>query len=237
MVPNASPPIALAAGAGQGAGTGTDPTAVSRAVAEVAAASAPDGVLVLTDLGSAVLSAEMGLELAGDVGCEVRLSAAPLVEGLTAAVVAATTGADLATADAQACAALVPKQQHIGVAQPEAAAEPTERTDEPGEQSPTQRVPRPGLEPAPSPRSVVEVVLSHPHGLHARPAADFVRAAAGFEADVRVSNLSSGRGPADGRSLISVVALGADRGHRIRIEATGSQADKAVAALRRLVEQ
>ena len=58
-------------------------------------AASPDGVLVLMDLGSAVLSAELALELVGARRTPVRLSSAPLVEGLVAAVVRAAGGADL----------------------------------------------------------------------------------------------------------------------------------------------
>ena len=52
--------------------------------------------LVLLDLGSAILSAELALEFCDpDVAARVRLSPAPLVEGLVAAVVTAATGAGL----------------------------------------------------------------------------------------------------------------------------------------------
>jgi len=51
-----------------------------------------EGILVLVDLGSAVLSAEMALE---DLGRPYVLSNAPLVEGAVIAAVQASTGADL----------------------------------------------------------------------------------------------------------------------------------------------
>ncbi|MDD1475987.1 dihydroxyacetone kinase phosphoryl donor subunit DhaM [Arthrobacter sp. H16F315] len=54
-----------------------------------------DGIVVLTDLGSAVMTAESAVEFLADPGL-VLLADAPLVEGLVAAAVAAQSGADLA---------------------------------------------------------------------------------------------------------------------------------------------
>ncbi|WP_258567119.1 hypothetical protein [Microbacterium sp. Se5.02b] len=83
----------VAAGAGvDGDGTpilGTDAVAVAAAIDDLAADC--DGVLVLMDLGSAVLSAELALELRASA-VPVRLAPAPFVEGLLAAVVAAAAG-------------------------------------------------------------------------------------------------------------------------------------------------
>src|SRR5215210_3765595 len=80
MVHGNGPVVAVAAGAGSG--FGTDATEVRRAMEK---AASPDGVLVLMDLGSAVLSAELALELGAPPDHDVRLSAAPVVEGLVAA--------------------------------------------------------------------------------------------------------------------------------------------------------
>ena len=106
------PPIAVAAGAG--AGFGTDAVAVADAITAV---DSPDGVLVLLDLGSAVLSAEMARELVPpDVAERVRLSPAPLVEGLVAAVVTAATGAPLDAVLEEAGRGLAAKLDHLGEA-------------------------------------------------------------------------------------------------------------------------
>ena len=98
------PVVAVAAGAA--GGFGTDATEVRRAMEK---AASPDGVLVLMDLGSAVLSAELALELGPPSEHAVRLTAAPMVEGLVAAVVRAAGGADLETVAREAEAALLPK--------------------------------------------------------------------------------------------------------------------------------
>lgn len=81
-----------------------------------------------------------------------------------------------------------------------------------------------------------EVEVRNPSGLHARPAATFVRAAGAFAADVRVTNLS--RDPdrsASAKSVLGVMGLAVGRGHRIRITADGEDAVEAVATLVDLV--
>jgi phosphocarrier protein HPr len=64
--------------------------------------------------------------------------------------------------------------------------------------------------------------------LHARPAADFVRTAMGFNADILVIK---GDREADAKSLMSVLALGADGGSELLVRAEGDDASGAVDAL------
>ena len=64
--------------------------------------------------------------------------------------------------------------------------------------------------------------------LHARPAADFVRTAMGFAADVQVA---AGERQVDAKSLLSVLALGAKGGTELRLTATGDDAAAALDAL------
>jgi phosphotransferase system HPr (HPr) family protein len=64
--------------------------------------------------------------------------------------------------------------------------------------------------------------------LHARPAADFVRAAMRFEADLRLTY--DGR-EANAKSLMTVLALGAKGGALIELSAEGDDATAAVEAL------
>jgi phosphocarrier protein FPr len=79
------------------------------------AADAGDGVVVLMDLGSAVLSAETALELLdSDRADRVLLSAGPMVEGLVGAAVVAAGGADRERVAAEALLGLAPKQAHLG---------------------------------------------------------------------------------------------------------------------------
>ncbi len=110
MLPGTEVPVAVAAGTADGS-TGTDATAIARAITSVASG---DGVLVIMDLGSAVLSAELAVELAGPMDDEIRLSTGPFVEGLVAAVVTAAVGGDLGRVAEQAAAALGPKAAQLG---------------------------------------------------------------------------------------------------------------------------
>jgi phosphotransferase system HPr (HPr) family protein len=82
-----------------------------------------------------------------------------------------------------------------------------------------------------------EVEVRNPSGLHARPAAAFVKAAGGFGADVRVANLSRDPGrTASAKSVLGVMGLAVSRGHRIALEAEGADAEVAVRTLVELVE-
>jgi phosphocarrier protein FPr len=91
---------------------GTDAAAVAGAVG---AADDGDGVVVLMDLGSSVLSAELALELLDDgARSRVTLCAGPLVEGLVIAAVGAANGADRAQVAAEAASALLPKVRQLG---------------------------------------------------------------------------------------------------------------------------
>jgi phosphotransferase system HPr (HPr) family protein len=64
--------------------------------------------------------------------------------------------------------------------------------------------------------------------LHARPAADFVRTAMRFTADVWVG---SGDREVDAKSLLSILALGAKRGTTLQLRADGVDAAAALDAL------
>jgi dihydroxyacetone kinase phosphotransfer subunit len=85
--------LAVAGGLDQPGALGTDATKVMRAIEDV---WSDDGVLVLMDLGSAVLSAEMAVDLLPEERRgRVVLTAAPLVEGAIAAAVMSSAGQEL----------------------------------------------------------------------------------------------------------------------------------------------
>jgi PTS hybrid protein len=110
MLPGRELAVEVAAGDVDG-GLGTDATAIAEAIVT---ADSGDGVVVLMDLGSAVLSAETALELVDDdVRERVVLSPAPLVEGLVGAVVTAAAGATRDQVAAEALRGLAPKQAHL----------------------------------------------------------------------------------------------------------------------------
>lgn len=194
---------------------GTDAVLVLGAIER---AWSEDGVLVLMDLGSAILSAEMALEmLPEERRARVRLCAAPFVEGAVAAAVTAKLGAPLERVAAEATGGLEPKLAHLG-ARPPSPAEGAEVFDRGAARS-------------------LRLVVRNPHGLHARPAARFVQTASAFDADVRVANLSAGRGWVTARSLNAVATLGVGKGDEIEVLAAGPEAERALAAVRELAER
>ncbi|WP_343976813.1 phosphoenolpyruvate--protein phosphotransferase [Kribbella koreensis] len=80
-------------------------------------------------------------------------------------------------------------------------------------------------------------MVRNEHGLHARPAAKVVGVAQSFQAQVALTNLTTGKGPVDAGSLSMVATLNAQQGHRLRISASGPEADAAVAALGALADR
>jgi phosphoenolpyruvate-protein phosphotransferase len=80
----------------------------------------------------------------------------------------------------------------------------------------------------------VEAVVGSSHGLHARPATAFAEAAKRFDAEVIVRH---GTKRANGKSLAALLRLGAKAGSAVRISARGPQAEAALAALKRLIEE
>lgn len=90
---------------------GTLGTDAAQILAAIQAAESGAGVVVLADLGSAVLATQTALELLGDpAASRVRLSRGPLVEGAVVAAVQASVGDDLASVLAAAEeAATLPK--------------------------------------------------------------------------------------------------------------------------------
>ncbi len=196
---------------------GTDATAILEAIQTV---YDEDGVVVLMDLGSAILSAEMALEfLEPEQAARVRLVAAPFVEGAMAAAVQASIGMDLEAVVEEAMAALSPKQEALGM----------------GVASPSATAPASGPE-APAGEIVARVTLVNHAGLHFGPAVLFVQKAAEFQATITVRNLTTGVGPVDARRFNQVLSLGAEQGHTIELSAGGEDAAAAIAALVALAE-
>ena len=105
QVAQGAAPIVAVGGAEDGS-LGTNALAIASAIEALAATDGVDGVLVLMDLGSAVLSAETALEqLPEETRALVRMGDAPFVEGAVAAAVEASLGSDLAAVAATAEAA------------------------------------------------------------------------------------------------------------------------------------
>ena len=101
---------------------GTDPLKVMEAIESVADT---DHVLVMMDIGSALLSAETALDLLDPaIAAKVRLCAAPLVEGTLAATVSAASGSGIDKVIADAMSALEAKRVQLGLPSPTSDAAP-----------------------------------------------------------------------------------------------------------------
>lgn len=74
----------------------------------------------------------------------------------------------------------------------------------------------------------VEIELKNPEGLHARPAAIFVRVANKFSSEIEIE--SQGK-KVNGKSIIGIMSLGAFHGEKIAITARGTDSSDALAAL------
>lgn len=185
---------------------GTDAVAIMQAIER---ADGPAGVVVLMDLGSAVLSTELALDLLQDpsIRDRVTLSPAPLVEGLIVAAVAAAGGAGRAEVAAEARDALMGKSGHL---------------------SPPQDGTTPDASKVGSEEIVGVFSVANPHGLHARPAARLVSEVRALDASVQLRNLTTGGSPVPAGSLSRVATLAALRGHEVEVRASGPQAQEAV---------
>ncbi|MEH2159839.1 MAG: phosphoenolpyruvate--protein phosphotransferase [Nostoc sp.] len=193
---------------------GTDPIQVYEAIASV---FSDDGVLVLMDLGSALLSAEMAIEFLPEAQQQkVYLCEAPLVEGAIAAVVAAAAGRDIHQVMAEARGALLAKATQLGV---NPLSVVTDNIEAINPEFPTKEI---------------RLIISNRLGLHARPAAQFVGTVARFKSQILVQNLTRNTGLVRGDSINQVTTLGVRQGHELVITATGSDADEALAALQAL---
>ena len=192
---------------------GTDPMQVMEAITSVAG---EEGVLVLMDLGSALLSAETALDFIDpEVAKNVRLCAAPIVEGALAAAIQASLGADLESVAREAEGALAMKRSQLGLDDEEEAA---------GEQSATLKE-EDGLS--------LELIITNENGLHARPAARFVGCAGKFQAEIQLEKAGK---HANAKSINQVAGLAVKKGETIHVVATGSDAAEALAAIRLLHE-
>ncbi|WP_332872753.1 phosphoenolpyruvate--protein phosphotransferase [Kribbella monticola] len=83
----------------------------------------------------------------------------------------------------------------------------------------------------------IDIAVGNEHGLHARPAAKVVGLARRFDARVSLTNLTTGRGPVDAGSLSMVATLNAQQGHRLRVGASGPEAQEALTAISALAER
>lgn len=223
---------------------GTDAMKVAAAIEEVYSS---DGVMVLMDLGSALLSAETALEFIDPAHQpHVYLCEAPLVEGTLAASVQAGAGSSIEQVLAEAREALAAKAAQLaplirdtesGKQKAELTTKNTEDTkkDEQGlvgaghdlgDTTPTEDRPARALE-----TNSLRIVVPNTLGLHARPAARLVSVIGNYSAQVTIRK---GDRTINGASINKVVTLGARQGDELEFSAKGRDAAavlEAIAAL------
>ncbi|WP_371418252.1 phosphoenolpyruvate--protein phosphotransferase [Anabaena sp. UHCC 0253] len=212
-------PIAIAAGIEDPENPlGTDAMQVYEAIISVFSDA---GVLVLMDLGSAVMSAEMALEfLSPEQRAKVYLCSSPFVEGTIAAAVSAAAGNSIQTVIAEAQGALLAKATLLGVSdnlKPHACPMARKR----GVSAEKTRE--------------IRLTIKNRLGLHARPAAQFVATASRYQSQIQVQNLTRGTAAVRSDSINQVATLGARQGHELLITATGTDAQAALTALQALI--
>ena len=78
----------------------------------------------------------------------------------------------------------------------------------------------------------VDLMIINERGLHARAAANFVKAIEGLDAEVEVERLGQ---IVDGNSIMGLMMLAASKGTTIKISATGPEAELAVQNLTNLI--
>ena len=181
---------------------GTDDGRIGTSLEKVLAAlgrAGGDGAVVVTDLGSAVMTAESALEFAGDPP-NVVIADAPLVEGLVAAAVAAQAGA--------------------GVEAVKRAAESAGGAARPP-QPPSSATVLEGPATGAGPEYTGDFELVNQAGMHARPAARIAGGLASLDAEVTVNGV-------DGSSMTALMTLAAGKGSVLHVEAWGVDAERAV---------
>ncbi|MCS6906447.1 MAG: HPr family phosphocarrier protein [Anaerolineales bacterium] len=80
-----------------------------------------------------------------------------------------------------------------------------------------------------------EILVTNSVGLHARPAAMFVKLANRFSASITLKNLTTDSEWINAKSMLSLLTAGVSQGHRIAIRAEGQDETKAVEALIELI--
>jgi phosphocarrier protein FPr len=211
---------------------GTDAMQVRDAIESI---YGEDGVVVLMDMGSSLLSAEMAIEfLPENKRGAVRLCDAPLVEGAIAAAVCSKGGGSLDEVLNEARGALAGKAAHLGTETPGLGPQ------KPGARwgllraAPEAEIDMPRQPTAPV--KAIERVINNRLGIHVRPAARFVTTATRFKSKIMVRNVTKGTEPVSARSINRIATLDVRRGHRINVTAEGPDAEEALTAMASLVE-
>lgn len=204
-------------------------TSLEKISAGIARTDSGEGAVLLTDLGSAVMTAEMALEfLDPEQQQRVRMANAPLVEGAVAAAVAAQTGKSVAEVLAAAEAA---GASYAGAAPADAGSAAAATTGAPaaaaapaGNGNTAADTEAAGTAQADTQEASGAWTLVNPMGLHARPAAAVAQLLADLDAEITINGV-------DGKSVMMLMTLGLRPGETLSATATGPDAQRAVELL------
>jgi multiphosphoryl transfer protein len=190
---------------------GTDPMRVVEAINEVYSDA---GVIILMDLGSALMSAETALEFLDPAQqANIYLSEAPFVEGALSAAIQAASGSTVQEILQAAGAALGAKQQHLGT------AVTNNNTIPPAQTAPSANAQH------------IEITVPNKLGLHARPAARLVGLTGKYNA---LLTIQKGDHYANAGNINQVTLLNARQGDILGFFAEGQDAAAVLQAVRNL---
>lgn len=215
MAPNV---VMEVAGGLEDGSIGTSFDRISAAIEDAAGFSDSDAetklrdVVVICDLGSAILSTESVIEfLPEELVGHIYMADAPFVEGAIAAAVSAESGASVEQVLAAGSSAFeLRKVSQQGQSEQSGSEGQVSLS---GSSSDTNR----------------SVTVRNPLGLHARPAAVLAKLISSFDADLKLNG-------ANGSSVIEIMKLGVTGGQSVEVSAQGEQAAQAVAAVVEAIE-
>jgi len=183
---------------------GTDAMRVMAAIEKV---YDNNNVLVLMDMGSALMSAEMAIQfLDEEIQKHIYLCAAPLVEGGIAAAVQAMIGADIKAVMEEASSAIKSKQKQLNLEEDETSEERENNTKNKCEEN----------------KEFInfEITVPNKFGLHARPASKLIELTKDLLIDIQISINSSQWFNA--KSLNNLSLLGAKQGDQLYFKISGN---------------
>ncbi len=195
---------------------GTDAMKILESIKEV---YHDDGVILMMDMGSAILSAATAVDFLDDsMKDNVKLCEAPLVEGTISAVVQAAAGGNIEQVLEEARKSLHPKSAQLGIETPdEHDADQEDASIQNGEVY--RRV----------------YTIRNQIGIHARPAAKIVTLTGKFDAGVRIRNYTNDSAYVKARSINNLITLNVRKDDKIVVETSGLDSAAAQEAISELI--
>jgi len=198
---------------------GTDAIAVMEAIEKV---YSDDGVVVFVDMGSAILSTDMALELLDpSMLPHIHICAAPIVEGVITASIAAMTGKNVKSVLHEAHMALFAKYELLD----QSSCFPKSTL--------SQEKNKPKIDMN-NKFTSNEFIIKNKHGIHARPAAAIVGALGDFKADILLCHNEK---EVNAKSINNLTSLAIKEGDSIHLIASGCDAKQAIEVFNKLYMQ